>query len=330
MKKKKALVFGVTGQDGSYTADFLIDKGYEVHGVIRKSATGNTTNINHIINNKKLFNKSFFIHRGDLADVTSIYRIINDVKPNEIYNQADQDHVSWSYDMVSYASSITASAVGNILECIKQVDKKIKYLQPCTSNMFGITESKTQNEDTLFNPQSPYAVAKTFAYYITRYYRQNHNIHASVAILYNHESPRRPVDYVTRKITKSVAEIYLKKRKKIILGDISARIDWGFSRDYVEAEWLALQQKKPNDYVISTGKSYSVEDFLRMAFEYVDLNYKKYLRIDKSLIRPTKTSTLVGDSARAKKLLKWKPRTSIKQLVEMMVEHDIKSIQNNE
>jgi len=194
---RKALIFGVTGQDGSYLADILLEKGYEVHGLYRKSATGNTKNIKHLIDDVEVFGKNFFLHRGDLADPTSIYRIINEVRPHEIYNEADQDHVRWSYDMVAYSSDITGAAVGRILEIIRQIDSKIRYFQPCTSNMFGLSDLETQNESTHFNPQSPYAVGKTFAYYMTRYYREAFGMHVSTAILYNHESPRRTPEYVT-------------------------------------------------------------------------------------------------------------------------------------
>ena len=275
--KKKALIFGVTGQDGSYLADLLLEKDYEVHGMYRKSATGNLININHILNDKEIFNKRFFLHRGDLLDLTSLYRIINNVKPKEIYNEADQDHVSWSYDMVGYSSDITGASVGKILETIKQIDPSIRYFQPCTSNMFGISSLKIQDETTPLNPQSPYAVAKTFAYYLTRYYRQAHGIHASVGILYNHESPRRTPDYVTRKITQAVAKISLGKLDKIVLGDLSAKIDWGYAKEYMECAWRILQKDEPDDYIIASGKAHSVKEFVDYAFEIVGLNPDKYL-----------------------------------------------------
>ncbi|MCG2776729.1 MAG: GDP-mannose 4,6-dehydratase, partial [Desulfobacterales bacterium] len=198
---KRALILGVTGQDGSYLAEILLEKGYEVHGMVRRSATGNTRNIDHLINDPELFNNRFFTHRGDMADLTSLYRIINTVSPDEIYNEADQDHVGWSYDMVGYSADITGAAVGRILEIIRQVDPSIRFFQPCTSNMFGKSESLFQTETDPFNPQSPYACAKVMAYYLTRYYREAHGMFASTAILYNHESPRRTEEYVTRKIT---------------------------------------------------------------------------------------------------------------------------------
>jgi len=320
---KKALILGVTGQDGSYLADILLNKGYEVHGLVRKSATGNTKNIQHLIDDDSLFNISFFLHRGDLLDSTSLYRIFNDVNPDEIYNEADQDHVRWSYDMVSYSSEITAVAVARILEIIKQINPNIKYFQPLTSNMFGISDVDRQNELTQFNPQSPYAIGKTFAYYTTRYYRETFGIHASTAIFYNHESPRRTPEYVTRKITQSVARIYLGKQKKIVLGDTSARIDWGYAKDYMEAAWSMLQNKDADDYVIGSGKAYSVREFVDEAFSIVGLETDKYLETSQEFMRPSKTSTLIADTSKAKKILNFKPKIDFHNLVKIMVEEDL-------
>jgi GDPmannose 4,6-dehydratase len=319
----KALIFGVTGQDGSYLADILLEKGYEVHGMIRKSATGNTKNILHLMENKQLFNKRFFLHRGDLADATSVYRIISEVRPREIYNEADQDHVRWSFDMVGYSSDITANAVGRNLEIIKQIDPKIRYFQPCTSNMYGLSEAEVQNENTPFNPQSPYAIAKTFAYYMTRYYRQAYGIHASIAILYNHESPRRTPEYVTRKITQSVARIALKKQDKLVLGDLSARIDWGYAREFMEAAWRMLQQDNADDYVIATGEAHSVKEFVDEAFAAVGLDPAKYLETSAEFLRPTKTSALIGDISKAKKAFGFEPKTRFKELIKLMVQADL-------
>jgi GDPmannose 4,6-dehydratase len=319
----KALIFGVTGQDGSYLADILLEKGYEVHGMIRKSATGNTKNILHLLENKQLFNKRFFLHRGDLADATSVYRIISEVRPREIYNEADQDHVRWSFDMVGYSSDITANAVGRNLEIIKQIDPRIRYFQPCTSNMFGLSEAEVQNENTPFNPQSPYAIGKTFAYYMTRYYRQAFGIHASIAILYNHESPRRTPEYVTRKITQSVARIALKKQDKLVLGDLSARIDWGYAREFMEAAWRMLQQENADDYVIATGEAHSVKEFVDEAFAAVGLDPAKYLETSAEFLRPTKTSALIGDISKAKKAFGFEPKTRFKELVKLMVQADL-------
>lgn len=321
---KKALILGVTGQDGSYLADLLLEKGYEVHGLVRKSATGNLTNIRHLLDDKNICNKLFFTHRGDLLDTTSIYRIIAKINPVEIYNEADQDHVSWSYDMVGYSSDITASAVAKILEIILQLNPKIRFFQPCTSNMFGLSEELMQDENTPFNPQSPYAIAKTFAYYVTRYYRQTFGLHASVGILYNHESPRRTPEYVTRKISQSVARIALGKQEQLTLGDISAEIDWGYSPDYMDCAWRMIQADKAEDYIIATGNKHSVSDFVDEAFALVNLDRNDYLQTDQSLIRPTKTSVLVGNPTKAKENLGWEAKINFKELVRIMVEADLK------
>lgn len=320
---KKALVLGVTGQDGSYLAELLLEKGYIVHGMIRKSATGNTRNIQHLLDNPEVLNERFFVERGDMADPVSLYRIIQSVKPDEIYNEADQDHVSWSYDMVSYSADITGSAVGRLLEIIRQIDPDIRYFQPCTSNMFGQTEQSTQNELTPFNPMSPYAVSKVSAFYFTRYYRQAFGMHASTAILYNHESPRRTAEYVTRKITQSVARISLGKQQKLILGDLSAKIDWGFAGEYMEAAWKILQQPEADDYVIATGETHSVEEFVNEAFKVVGLKPSDFLETNPAFMRPTKTSTLIGDSSKAKEAFGFSPKIRFKELVEMMVHADI-------
>ena len=320
---KKALIFGVTGQDGSYLADILLEKGYEVHGLYRKSSTGNTTNIKHLIENPGIFNINFFLHRGDLADPTSIYRVINEVSPDEIYNEADQDHVRWSYDMVGYSSDITGAAVARILEIIRQINPKIRFFQPCTSNMFGISSSKVQNESTLFNPQSPYAIGKTFAYFMTRYYREAFGMHASSAILFNHESPRRTPEYVTRKITQTVARIVLGKQKDLVLGDMTAKIDWGYAREYMEAAWVMLQQDVPDDYIIATGEIHSVEEFVIEAFRYVNLNPNNYVKTSSEFMRATKTSALIGDSSKAKKTFGFDPKVRFSDLIKLMIDEDI-------
>lgn len=323
MNMKKALILGVTGQDGSYLAEILLEKGYEVHGMLRRSATGNTRNIDHLIQNPEVFNCRFFLHRGDLADATSLYRIINSVRPQEIYNEADQDHVSWSYDMVGYSADITGAAVGRILEIIRQVDSAIRYFQPCTSNMFGMTESITQNEATPFNPQSPYACAKVMAFYLTRYYRKAFGIFASTAIMYNHESPRRMPEYVTRKVTQAVARIACGKQDKLILGDMAACIDWGYAREYMETAWQILQLAQPDDFVVATGEAHSVREWVERAFAVVNLKPDNYVVIDSKLLRPTKTSSLVGDITRAKKTFGFAPKVKFEELVNLMVEADM-------
>lgn len=320
---KKALILGVTGQDGSYLAEILLDKGYEVHGMVRRSATGNTVNIDHLIKNPKVFEKSFFLHRGDLADSTSLYRIISTVDPQEIYNEADQDHVSWSYDMVGFSLDITGAAVGRILEIIKQLGRPIRYFQPCTSNMFGKSEAEYQSETTPFNPQSPYACAKVMAYYLTRYYRQAFGVFASTAIFYNHESPRRTEEYLTRKVTKAVARIACGKQDRLTLGDLTAQIDWGYAKEYMETAWQIMQLDQPDDFVIATGESHSVKDWVNEAFASVNLKSDDYVISDKSLYRPTKTSTLIGDTKKAEVTFGYQPKVRFKELVKIMVDADL-------
>jgi GDPmannose 4,6-dehydratase len=323
--KKKALILGVTGQDGSYLAEILLDKGYEVYGMVRRSATGNTRNIDHLIQDINIFNQRFFLVRGDLADPTSLYRIIQRVEPQEIYNEADQDHVSWSYDMVGYSFDITGAAVGRTLEIIRQVDPTIRFFQPCTSNMFGETESIVQTETTPFNPKSPYACAKVFAYFLARHYRESMGMFVSTAILYNHESPRRTAEYVTRKITQSVARIARNRQSELVLGDLDACIDWGYSREYMEAAWQMLQLDHPADFIIATGEAHSVREFLDEAFSLANLDAERYVTIDPSLLRPTKTSTLVGDASKARNTFGFDPKIKFKELVSIMVEADLRN-----
>lgn len=313
----------MTGQDGSYLAEVLLEKGYEVHGMVRKSATGNTRNIDHLIRNPELFNRRFFLCRGDLADPTSLYHNILKIKPDEIYNEADQDHVGWSYDMVGYSADITGAAVGRILEIIRQVNPGIRYFQPCSSNMFGKTDSPVQSETTPFNPQSPYGCAKVMAYYLTRYYREAFGIFASTAIFYNHESPRRTEEYLSRKVTKSVARIATGKQDKLMLGDLSARIDWGYSREYMEAAWQMLQLDEPDDFIIATGEAHLVKEFVDEAFAIANLKPENYVVTDPSLLRPTKTSVLVGDISKARERFGFDPRVKFKELVKLMVEADL-------
>jgi GDPmannose 4,6-dehydratase len=322
---KKVLILGVTGQDGSYLAELLLKKNYEVHGLVRRSATGNTRNIDHLIQDPKIFNRIFFIHRGDLADPTSLYRVVNSIKPQEIYNEADQDHVSWSFDSVGYSMDITGAAVGRILEIIRQIDPAIRYFQPCTSNMFGRAKSARQNEDTPFNPQSPYACAKAMAYYLTRYYRETFGIFASTAIFYNHESPRRMPEYVTRKITQSVARIVKGKQDKLLLGDMSARIDWGYAREYMEAAWQILQLDKPDDFIIATGEDHSVKEWVDKAFALVNLKPDNYVIKDPGLLRPAQTSSLIGDATKARKLFGFDPKIKFEGLVKLMIEADLEN-----
>ena len=283
--KKKALILGVTGQDGSYMLDLLIKKKYQVHGLIRKSSTGNTINIDHIIKNPKIFNRTFFLHRGDLLDTGSLDKVITKIQPSEIYNFADQDHVGWSFAIPSYSFKTTALSVIEILEILKSNKKKIKFFQPLSSNIFGLTHSKKQNEKTILDPNSIYGLAKATAYQACKMYSRIYNLHICGAIFYNHESPKRSKDYVTKKIVQTVCEIYHGKKNNIYLGDISARIDWGYAKDYVESAWKIMQLKNPDFFIIATGEINSVEYFVKNCFSYVNLDYKKYLKIDKKLLR---------------------------------------------
>lgn len=316
--KSKALILGITGQDGSYLAEILLEKGYEVHGLIRRSATGNTKNIDHILDRITL-------HRGDLADTPSLFRIIAAVRPQEIYNEADQDHAGWSYDLVDYASDITGAAPGRILEIIRQTDPGIKFFQPLTSNMFGLTESSTQNEETPLMPQSPYACAKVYAWMLTKYYRQVHGIFASTAIFFNHESPRRTESYVTRKITKAAVRISQGMQKKLLLGDVEARLDFGYAKEYMEAAWNILQCEHADDFVIGTGEAHSVRAFAEETFRQVGLSAADYVEIDPKLLRPGKTSTLIADYDKAQRVFGFTPKVRYKELVRLMVEHDRKN-----
>ena len=318
-KKKKILILGVTGQDGSILAKYLLRKNFKVHGLVRKSATGNLVNIKTIIGNS-----NFFVHHGDLLDLISIEKIIRKVKPDEIYNFADQDHVRWSFEIPSYSFDITGSSVVKILEIIKNHSPKSKYFQPLSSNIFGNSKRIKQDENEKFSPLSIYALGKVTAYYACKMYSSVYGLKIYGAIFYNHESEFRPEEYVTRKITKSVARIFYGKQKKLILGDIKAKIDWGYAGDYVKAAYDIMQLKTPDFFIIASGKSHSVEFFAKKCFEYVGLNYKKYLGVDKKLFRPKRNSTLVGNANKARRLIKFKNKTNIQKLISIMMENDLR------
>ena len=320
--KKKALVLGSTGQDGSYMIEFLLGKKYEVHGLIRKSATGNTKNIDHLIADSRIFNKTFFLHKGDLLDLGSIVNLINEIKPSEIYNFADQDHVAWSFNIPSYSFKVTALAVIEILEAIKE--KKIKYFQPISSNIFGLNNEKKQNEKSRLNPNSVYALGKSTAYLTCQMYNRIFKMHNCGAIFYNHESPRRGGDYVTQKIVRNVCQIYKNGKKNILLGDLSSKIDWGYAKDYVEASWKIMQLNKPEFFIIASGTNYTVKDFVKKCFAYVDLDYKKYVKIDPKLIRKAKTSSLMGNTTKAQKYIKFnRKKTNLDQLIKIMMDAEL-------
>jgi GDPmannose 4,6-dehydratase len=321
---KKALVLGSTGQDGSYICEFLLKKKYKVYGLARKSATGNLKNIKHLLDDNKIFEKKFFLEKGDLNDHASIRNIILKVKPDEIYNFADQDHVGWSFSVPIYSFSTTALSIINILETIKISHKKVKYFQPFSSNMFGETNIKKQDEKTPFNPQSIYAMAKVSAFYICNLYKQVYGLKIYGAIFYNHESPRRPAEYVTQKIVSHVCDIYKGNRKYLELGDIKAKIDWGYAKEYVENAWRIMQLKKPDYFIIATGEANTVKDFMIKCFNYVGLDWKKYLKINKKFFRPTKTSTLIGKTDKAKKYFNFKINYKLDKLVKIMMDSELK------
>ncbi len=324
MNNKRILVLGSTGQDGSLICKYLVNKKFKVFGVARKSATGNLKNLKDIINNKY-----FKIIHGDLLDLISIEKIIREIKPHEIYNFADQDHVRWSFEVPSYSFDVTGSSVVKILEIIKNHSPKSKFFQPLSSNIFGGSKKSRQNEKENFSPLSIYALGKVSAFYACEMYKKIHNLKVYSAIFYNHESLVRPEEYVTRKITKAVAKIYYGKQKTLSLGDIKSKIDWGYAEDYVEAAHKIMQLKKPDYFVIGSGKAYSVEFFLKKCFEYVGLNYKKYLKINKKLIRPSKNSTLVANTLKAQKVFNFKPKTNINKIISLMMENDLKLESND-
>ena len=323
---KKALITGITGQDGSYLTEFLLNKGYEVHGIIRRSSSFNTSRIDHLYNDKNIYNQKLFLHYGDLSDSSSLCRIIEKTIPDEIYNLGAQSHVKVSFDIPEYSSDVDAIGTCRILDAIRDTRIKTKFYQASSSEMFGKVQSIPQNESTPFYPRSPYGCAKVYSHWLTVNYRESYGIFACSGILFNHESPRRGQTFVTRKITCGIAEILAKKIDKIYLGNLDAKRDWGFAGDYVEAMWLMLQQSEADDYVIATGETHSVREFLEEAFGIVGLDWQKYVEIDQKYFRPAEVDLLIGDSSKAKRKLGWEPKVKFKDLVKMMVEADIKNI----
>ena len=326
---KKAFISGVTGQDGSFLAELLLKKGYEVHGIIRRASTFNTSRVDHIFQDLHARGKNFFLHYGDLADANTFRKLIQKIEPDEIYNLGAQSHVRVSFDIPEYTANITGLGTLRILEAIKDYSesggkKKIKFYQASSSELFGSTPPP-QNEMTPFHPRSPYACAKAFAYYTTINYREAYGIYAVNGIMFNHESERRGETFVTRKITRGIARIMAGLDTKLYLGNLDARRDWGYSPEYMEAAWLMLQQPKPSDYVIGTGESHSVKEFVIAAFAAAGIpNWKKYVEFDKRYLRPTEVNELVADTKKAARILKWKPKTKFKELVKIMVAHDLK------
>jgi GDPmannose 4,6-dehydratase len=315
---KSALITGITGQDGSYLAELLLEKGYEVHGLLRRTSTPNTQRIAHLIDDARVH-----LHYGDLADSNSLFRALDKSSPDEVYNLAAQSHVAVSFDSPEYTLDVDSTGPIRLLESIRQSGKnKARYYQASSSEMFGKVRQTPQSELTPFYPRSPYGCAKVAAYWSTVNYREAYNIHASNGILFNHESPRRGEQFVTRKITKAIARILAGKQTHVMLGNLEARRDWGYAGDFVEAMWLMTQQNDPDDYVIATGVTHSVRDFVKLAFSYAQLNWEDHVAIDDNMFRPAEVEILLGDSRKARQRLNWFPRVSFNILVRMMVYAD--------
>lgn len=324
--KKTAFVTGITGQDGSYLAELLLAKGYEVHGLIRRASTFNTQRIDHLYLDPHNPNAKLFLHYGDLSDGSRLTTLLAEIKPDEIYNLAAQSHVRVSFDEPEYTGDTTGLGTIRLLEAIRQSVPEAKFYQASSSEMFGAA-NPPQNENTEFYPRSPYGVAKVYSFWITKNYREAYGIFASNGILFNHESPRRGETFVTRKITRAVARIARGVQKELFLGNLDARRDWGYAPEYVVGMWQMLQADKPDDFVLGTGSDLSVKDFVRLSFEHVDLDWEKYVKFDERYLRPTEVDSLVGDSSKAEKVLGWKASVGPEQLAAIMVDHDIASIE---
>jgi len=319
---KKAFITGITGQDGSYLAEFLLDKGYEVHGLIRRSSTFNTGRIDHLYKDMHDPEARMYLHYGDLSVSAHLTNLLSDIKPDEIYHLGAQSHVRVSFDTPEYTGDITGLGTIRLLEAIRKTGIRAKFYQASSSEMFGAAPPP-QSELTPFQPRSPYAAAKVYSYYVVKNYRDAYNIFACNGILFNHESPRRGKTFVTRKITAAATRIKLGLQEKLYLGNLDAKRDWGFAGDYVEVMWMMLQQDKPDDFVIATGETHSVREFVERAFEKLDLDYRRYVEIDERYFRPTEVDVLLGDSTKAQKTLGWKPTTTFDQLINMMIKTDL-------
>ena len=349
MNKKVALIFGITGQDGSYLAEFLLKKKYVVHGVKRRSSSINTSRIDHIYQEPSQKSRNFYLHYGDITDSTSVSKIIRMIKPNEIYNLAAQSHVAVSFEVPEYTANADALGALRILEAIKfhKLERKTKFYQAGTSEMYGKVQDVPQTEKTSFYPLSPYGVAKLYAHWITKNYREAYNIFGSNGILFNHESPRRGETFVTKKIIKALVRIKMGYQKQLVLGNLDSRRDWGHARDYVEAMWKILQQKKPDDYVIATGRQYSIRQFINFVVKklnmkiawkgkglneigYDVLNKKNIILVDENYLRPLDVNTLLGNAAKARRELKWKPQINIHTLIDEMITDELNILSNDQ
>lgn len=322
MAKKRALITGVTGQDGSYLAEFLLAKDYDVYGLVRRTSTVSYPRISH-------FQDLITIVSGDMQDQMSLTRSLSEIQPEEVYNLAAQSFVPASWQQPVFTGDVTAIGVTRVLDAIRTVDPKIRFYQASSSEMFGKVEGRVpQNEDTIFYPRSPYGVAKVYGHWITVNYRESYNLHASSGILFNHESPRRGMEFVTRKVTYHAAAIKLGLKKELRIGNLESRRDWGFAGDYVEAMWLMLQQDGPDDYVVATGETHTVEKLVNIAFSYLDLDWRQYVVQDERYMRPAEVDLLVGDATKARTKLGWQPKVSFEQLVHMMVDADLATLKS--
>lgn len=320
---RKAIITGITGQDGSYLTELLLSKGYEVHGLIRRTSYYNTLRIDHVRQNDE--NKNLILHHGDLSTADSLLELIHNVRPDEIYNLGAQSHVQVSFEMPEYTGEVTGLGALRLLDTIRKSGLKTRFYQASSSEMFG-NAAPPQSEDSPFQPQSPYAAAKVYAYWLTRNYREAYKMYALNGILFNHESPRRGITFVTRKITRAVAAIVAGKQDSLTLGNLQARRDWGYAPEYVEVMWKLLHLDEPNDYVIGTGETHSIEEFLEEAFGYVNLDWHDFVKVDPKFFRPTEVNYLQADPSRARKALNWEPRIRFKELVRIMVDADLEKL----
>ena len=325
---KKALVTGITGQDGSYLAELLLEKGYEVHGIVRRASTFNTDRLDHLYKDPLVDDTNLYLHYGDLADAVQLVKLLYDLQPDEIYNLGAQSHVRVSFDIPEYTGDVTGLGAVRILEAVREAGlvEKVRYYQASSSEMYGKVQEVPQVETTPFWPRSPYACAKVYAHWLTVNYRESYGLHASSGILFNHESPRRGQTFVTRKITRAATRIKLGLQKKLILGNLDSKRDWGYAKEYVEAMWLMLQQDEADDYVIATNETHSVRDFLEIAFKHVGKNYQDYVETSSAYYRPAEVDLLIGDCTKAKNKLGWQPATTFEGLVKLMVDSDLETL----
>ena len=325
---KRALITGITGQDGSYLAELLLSKGYEVHGIIRRASTFNTSRIDHIYADPHQ-KPALKLHYGDMSDASALARLIGRITPDEVYNLAAQSHVRVSFDSPEYTTDITATGAVRLPEVIRETGIKPRFYQASSSEMYGMVQDIPQRETTPFYPRSPYGCAKVYAHWVTVNYRESYNLFACSGILFNHESPRRGETFVTRKITRAVAHIKAGLQEKLYLGNLDASRDWGYAKEYVEAMWLMLQQDQPDDYVIATNETHTVREFLEVAFAHAKLDWQKHVEIDQNYFRPAEVDLLIGDYSKAKKKLGWEPKTKFQDLVRIMVDADVKLVQDH-